>query len=143
MQKSRQYRNKWLVLLDADLWYIKISSAFTYVLMCSKYIISLYFKTLYKIYNIMVPFSLRSSTIVLDWQIRAENIIHESAMDFWVSSEESIFVVSSSPNKNAGWITRSIPVRLVTMLMIWVWVISSCKMLETKFKLLMETNYET
>ena len=42
----------------------------------------LYFKTLYKIYNIMVPFSLRSSTIVLDWQIRAENIIHESAMDF-------------------------------------------------------------
>ena len=137
MQKNRQYQNKWLVLLDADLWYIKISSAYTYVLMW------LYFKTLYKIYNIMVPFSLRSSTIVLDWQIRAENIIHESAMDFWVSSEESIFVVSSSPNKNAGWITRSIPVRLVTMLMIWVWVISSCKMLETKFKLLMETNYET
>ena len=136
MQKNRQYQNKWLVLLDADLWYIKISSAYTYVLM-------LYFKTLYKIYNIMVPFSLRSSTIVLDWQIRAENIIHESAMDFWVSSEESIFVVSSSPNKNAGWITRSIPVRLVTMLMIWVWVISSCKMLETKFKLLMETNYKT
>ena len=137
MQKSRQYQNKWLVLLDADLWYIKISSAYRYVLMW------LYFKTLYKIYNIMVPFSLRSSTIVLDWQIRAENIIHESAMDFWVSSEESIFVVSSSPNKNAGWITRSIPVRLVTMLMIWVWVISSCKMLETKFKLLVETNYET
>lgn len=50
----------------------------------------------------MIPFSLRSSTIVLDWQISAENIIHDSAMDFSVSSEESIFAVSSSPNKNAG-----------------------------------------
>ena len=57
-------------------------------------------------------------------------------MDFWVSCEESIFVVSSSPNKNAGWMTRSIPVILVTMLMIWVWVICSWKIMGTKFELL-------